>query len=160
MALGRTSAVPPLNPKKAKPQKTVAKPAEVPPPAPPPPADDPLPPPEFGKVQLLLKPSASDVSIEKSGEATDSRTTYTWHHAVAQESAGSKTDSSAPDEVPDIQTGKISSWPQLSYNLYLALRLPSQLPDEVIALSQHLTEQAATPLAKTDRFYDFVSQNI
>ena len=152
--------LPPLNTKKTKPEKAIAKPAEVPPPTAPPPADDPLPPPEFGKVQLLLRPSASDVSVEKSGEAADSRTIYTWHHAVAQESAGSKTDSSAPDEVPDIQTGKISSWPDLSYSLYLALRLPSQMPDEVIALSQHLTEQAATPLAKTERIYDFVSQKI
>jgi hypothetical protein len=152
--------LPSLNPKKTKPEKSPTKPAEVPPPAPPPPADDPLPPPESGKVQLLLRPSACDVSVEKSGEAADSRTIYTWHHAVAQESADNKTDSSASDEVPDIQAGKISSWPNLSYELYVALRLPSQLPDEVIALSQRLTEQAATPLAKTERIYDFVSQKI
>ncbi|MGA2097427.1 MAG: DUF3857 domain-containing protein [Candidatus Acidiferrum sp.] len=148
------------DPKKTKPEKAPTKPAEASPSAPPPPADDPLPPPEFGKVQLLLKPTASDVSVEKSGEAVDSRTIYTWHHAVPQESAGSKMDSSASDEVPDIQAGKISSWAELSYNLYLAFRLPTQLPDEVIALSQHLTEQASTPLVKTQRIYDFVSQKI
>lgn len=121
------------------------------------PPGEPLPPFEPGKLQLLLKPSASQVSIENSGDAENAQVAYAWHFSA--EPTPSK-DEAALEEVPDIEIGKNSRWPDLSYQLFHALALPLQLPDEVLKLAQQLTATVDKPTAKIERIYDFVSQKI
>jgi hypothetical protein len=118
---------------------------------------EPLPPFEPGKLQLLLKPSASQVSIENSGDSENALVSYTWHFSA--DSASGK-DEAALEQVPDIEIGKNSRWPDLSYQLFQALALPAQLPDEVLKLAQQLTATVEKPTAKIERIYDFVSQKI
>lgn len=122
--------------------------------------DDLLPPLETGKIQLLLKPSASHVSVEKSGESGNAQISYTWHlnHDDAELANGKET--AALEDVPDIEIARNSQWPSLSYRLFKVLSLPSQLPDQVVNLSQQLTASADKPIAKVERIYDFVSQKI
>jgi hypothetical protein len=121
------------------------------------PPEEPLPPFEPGKLQLLLKPSASQVSIENSGDSENAQVFYTWHFSA--EPASGK-DEAALEEVPDIEIGKNSRWPDLSYQLFKALTLPAQLPDEVLKLAQQLTATADKPTAKVEHIYDFVSQKV
>jgi hypothetical protein len=137
--------------------KRGAKPAEIPPPQPP---DKPLPPAEYGKVQLLVKPCASGASIEKSGEGSTAETSYQWKHTAASLAEFRSKDSADLQDIPDIEIGKTSYWSTLSYQLFVALSLPEQLPEAVIERSQQLVAQADTPRAKAERIYDFVSQKI
>jgi Domain of Unknown Function with PDB structure (DUF3857) len=122
--------------------------------------DEPPPPFESGKVQLLLKPSVSHVSMEKSGESGSAQISYTWHlsHAAAEPANGE--DAAALEDVPDIQIGKNYQWPELSYQLFKALALPSPLPNEVVRLSQQLAVSVDKPIARVEQIYDFVSQKI
>jgi hypothetical protein len=115
---------------------------------------------EPGKIQLLLKPSASHVSMEKSGESTSTEITFTWHltHDAAEPVSTQQTP--ALDDVPDIEIAKNSQWPALSYQLFKALSLPSQLPDQVVKLSQQLTASVDKPIAQVEHIYDYVSQKI
>ena len=123
------------------------------------PTEKALPPFERGQIQLLLKPAASQVSIEKSGESENAKVSYTWQINAAAEPASGKAENELED-VPDIEIGRNSQWPDLSYQLFQALGLPSQLPDEVVKLSEQLTAPASQPIAKIERIYDFVSQKI
>jgi hypothetical protein len=134
-----------------------AKPAEIPP-APPP--DEPLPSAEYGKLLLLVKPSASDPSIEKSSEGSNTQTSYTWKRAAISDQGVHDKESPLFESIPDIEIGKTSTWNSLSAQLFLALSVPAQLPEEVIALARQLTTQAATPRSKEESIYDFVSQKI
>ena len=137
-------------------QKKATTPAVSMPTAALPPAE-PLPPFEPGKLQLLLKPSASQVSVENSGDSENVQVSYTWHFSA--EPAPGK-EESTQEEVPDIEIGKNSRWPDLSYQLFQALALPAQLPDEVLKLAQQLAGTVDKPTAKIERIYDFVSQKI
>jgi uncharacterized protein DUF3857 len=146
-----------LTQKQKKQSTRLAKPAEIPP-APPP--DEPLPSAEYGKVLLLVKPSASGPSIEKSSEGSSAQTSYTWKHTAISDQGVHDKESPLFESIPDIEIGKTSTWNSLSAQLFLALSIPEQLPEEVIALAQQLTTQAATPRAKEEGIYDFVSQKI
>src|SRR5208337_2744855 len=64
-----------LHPKREKRVAQPAKPADA---APPPPPEETLPPIEFGKIELLVKPFAADVTVGKSGDGNDVLSTYTW----------------------------------------------------------------------------------
>lgn len=139
-------------------QKKTTPPVASPAPATIPP-EEPLPPFEPGKIQLLLKPVASKVSIEKSGEPENAQVSYTWQISAAKESATDK-DKPALEDVPDIEIGRNSRWPDLSYQLFRSLELPAQLPDEVVQRAQKLTATADKPAAKIEGIYDFVSQKI
>lgn len=121
--------------------------------------EEPLPPFEPGKVQFLLKPSAAQPLIEKSGESENLQVTYTWQISVAVEPASGEEDAALQD-VPDVEIGRNSSWPDLSYQLFQALALPSPLPEEIVTLSRKLTATADKPIAKVEHIYDFVSQKI
>jgi hypothetical protein len=149
----------PAHPNRVERPAKPVKPAEIPPPLQPQP-DEQLPPVEFGKFQLLVKPFASNASIEKSGEGSDALTTYTWTHSATALAEDPEKDSSALEDLPDVEIGKTSAWPRLSYQLFVALSLPPQLPEAVSKLSQQLTSQADTPRAKAESIYDFVSQKI
>ncbi|MGB2592963.1 MAG: DUF3857 domain-containing protein, partial [Candidatus Acidiferrum sp.] len=119
-----------------------------------------LPSPELGKVQLLLKPDAANPSVETLSGADDGRISYTWHHTSSStESADAKNPTSF-DELPDIEIGKISQWPSLSYELFQLFSPPTQMPVEVVKLSQQLTSPVDKPSAKLEHIYDFVSQKI
>jgi hypothetical protein len=146
-----------LTRKQKKPPIRPAKPEEIPP-APPP--DEPLPSAEYGKVLLVVKPSASGPSIERSGEGSNSQTSYTWKHTAISDQNVHDKESPLFESVPDIEIGKTSTWNSLSAQLFLALSIPAQLPDEVIALVKQLTTEPATPRAKEESIYDFVSQKI
>lgn len=121
---------------------------------------EPLPPLENGKIQLLLKPSVSRVSVEKVGDSSKAEVLFTWHLTADMWAASSGKEATALEDVPDIQIGRNSQWPDLSYQLFKAFSLPAQLPDEVVKLSQQLTASAAKPMAKAEKIYDFVSQRI
>jgi len=146
-----------LTRKQKKQSTSQTKPAEIPP-APPP--DEPLPPAEYGKVLLLVKPSASGSSIETSGEGSNTQTSYMWKHTAISDQGVHDRESPLFESVPDVEIGKTSTWNSLSAQLFLALAIPAQLPEEIIALAQQLTAQAATPRAKEENIYDFVSQKI
>src|SRR5208283_1527588 len=129
--------------------------AENPPPLPP---DEPLPPFEYDKVQIFVKPSVPLAAIEKSGDGSEARVSYTWHRAA--DAQGQDADLTKLADLPDIEVGKNSTWPSLSYELYEAIALPDRLPEEIIALGQQLILGANTPIAKTERIYDYVSQKV
>jgi len=135
--------------------------AENPPPLPP---DEPLPPLEYGKVQIFVKPSVPLATIEKSGDGSEARVSYTWHRAANAQ--GQDTELAELRDLPDLEVGKSSTWPSLSAELYEALELPDRsltqipLPEEIVALGQQLTVGANTHIAKTERIYDYVSQKI
>jgi hypothetical protein len=122
--------------------------------------DEPLPIAENGKVQILVKPSASDTSIEASQEAGNALVSYTWRRMPgSQESERGKV-SPPLENLPDIALGKISTWDSLSYQLYAAFSLPASLPGEVVKLSREIIGESKTPGDKAKRIYDFVSQKI
>jgi hypothetical protein len=133
------------------------KPAEIPrAPAP----DEPLPSAEYGKVLLLVKPSASDPSIEKSSVGSNTQISYNWKHTAMTDQGVHDKESPLFEDLPDIEIGKTSTWNSLSAQLFLPLSIPAQLPEEVIGLAHQLTTQTATPLAKEESIYNFVSQKI
>jgi hypothetical protein len=140
-------------------QKTTAPPNASRPSAPVTP-DEPLPPFEPGNIQILLKPSVSQVSMEKSGESGIAQISYTWQLTDDDTEPVNRKETAAWDDIPDIEIAKNSQWPSLSYQLFKALSLPSELPDQVVQLSEQLTASADKPMAKVERIYDFVSQKI
>jgi hypothetical protein len=127
---------------------------------PPKPAKESLPQAEYGKVQLIAKESVSRASIEKSGDGAGAKVTYTWQNKSAPRESRQTEDSPALKDLPDIEIGRTSRWPELSFKLYRMLSLPQQLPESVIALSKQLTAGAETPLAKSEAIYDFVAKKI
>ena len=139
-------------------KKTTPPPVSLPPAAIPP--GESLPPFELGKIQLLLKPSASHVSMEKSGESGNVQISYSWHLSHDDAELANAKETHALEDIPDIEIARNSEWPSLSYQLFKALSLPPQLPDQVVKLSQQLTASADKPIAKVERIYDFVSQKI
>ena len=145
------------HPKPAERGAKLPKPAEFPRPQSP---DKPLPAAEYGKVQLLVKPFASSTSIERSGQGNAADISYTWKHTAASLRKYQESESAGLEDLPDIEIGKTSYWSSLSYRLYVALSLPEQLPEEVTKLSQQLTTQADTTVAKAEYIYNFVSQKI
>jgi len=128
-----------------------------------PPAEIPgekLPNPAYGKVQLFVKPSGSNASIEKSGAGGDARVSYTWQHEARSSDSERAKDGIPEEDMPDLQMGIVTSWWALSHELYTALLLPQELPEAVTAKSRQLTEDAKTALEKAERIYDFVSRGI
>jgi hypothetical protein len=159
---GRPNLLPQIDPsllKLSNPKQKSAAPGNASRPSAPATPDE-LPALEPGKIQLLLKPSASQVSIEKSGEPASTQISFTWRltHDAAEPVPSQET--SALDDVPDIEIAKNSQWPALSYQLFKAFSLPSELPDQVLKLSQQLTASADKPIAQVERIYDYVSQKI
>jgi len=160
---GRPNPLPPMDPsllKLSNPNQKIATPRNSSQPSGPATTDDLLPTFEPGKIQLLIKPSASHVSMEKSGESGNVQISYTWHLNHDDAALVNAKETPALDDVPDIEIAKNSQWPSLSYQLFKALSLPSQLPDQVVKLSQQLTASADKPIVKVERIYDFVSQKI
>jgi Domain of Unknown Function with PDB structure (DUF3857) len=158
----RPDVLPQIDPsllKLSKPKQKSATARNAPPPSAPATPDE-LPAFEPGKIQLLLKPSASHVSIEKSSESAGTQISFTWHltHDAAELVPTQNT--SGLDDVPDIEIAKNSQWPALSYQLFKAFSLPTPLPDQVVELSQQLTASADKPIARVERIYDYVSQKI
>lgn len=141
----------PKKQKKTTPRSGSQPPAVIPP-------EEPLPPFERGKIQILLKPAVSHVSIENSGEPENAQISYAWQISAADPATAK--DHPALEDVPDIEIGRNSQWPDLSYQLFQALALPPELPDQVVKLSQQLTATADKPIAKVEHIYDFVSQKI
>jgi len=147
-----------LLPKPGKHRVPQTKPAEI---VPSPPPQETLPSAQYGKVQLLVKPSASTASIKQSGEESNAQISYSWNcSSNPQGEEPTKGSTAALDDIPDIEIGKNSTWSSLSYELFQSLLLPNQLPKEVVRKAAHLTVQANTPLAKTERIYNFISQKI
>ena len=124
------------------------------------PAGETLPKAEYGKVQLFAKRSIFGASIERSGQGNHARVAYTWHRKAASQESDRGKDLAAMEDIPDIEIGRTWQWPALSFKLYKALSLPDQLPADVIGLARQLTAGADTPVSKTERIYDFVSQKI
>jgi hypothetical protein len=124
------------------------------------PSGKPLPPAEYGRVQLLVRPYAPVASIEKSSEGLNAQVTYTWEQTPASMAKRQGKDSAGLEDIPDIEVGKNMDWSSLSYKLYTALSLPAQLPEMVIELAHQLTANTDTAVAKAERIYDFVSQKI
>jgi hypothetical protein len=121
------------------------------------PTGETLPRAEYGKIQLFAKKSVSNVSIERSGQGSDARVSYTWQSNAALQKSDRGQESTAPHDIPDIEVGRTLRWPGLSFKLYMALSLPDELPKTVIELSRQLTAGLETPLAKAEGIYDFVS---
>jgi len=121
------------------------------------PTGEALPPPEYGKIQLFVKPSVSRVSIERSGQGSDAQVSYTWQSNAALQKSNRGDESAALQDLPDIEVGRTWRWPGLSFKLYKALSLPDELPKTVIELSRQLTAGLETPLAKAEGIYDFIS---
>lgn len=125
------------------------------------PPEEPLPTFEYGKVQLLVRPSASTATIEKSGEGSAAWVSYLWKHSLSpHDDIDKSSDSSALEDVPDLQIARDSYWPSLSSQLYKMFSLPERLPEETTTLSQQLTARAETPKAKAERIYDFISEKV
>ena len=161
---GRPNLATPMDPallKLSNPKQKTAIPRDASHPTAPATPGEPLPAFEPGKIQLLLKPSAAHVSIEKSGQSGHAQISYTWHmnYHDATELLNRK-ETAASDDIADIEIAKSSQWPSLSYQLFKALSLPPELPDQVVKLSKQLTASAEKPIAKVERIYDFVSQKI
>jgi hypothetical protein len=160
---GRPRLVPPMDPSLLEPsnrkQKT-AMPHNRSRPSSPATPDEPLPPLEPGKIQLLLKPTVSHVLMEESGESGNDQISYTWRLNEDDAELVRRKETAALDDIPDIEIAKNSQWPSLSYQLFKALSLPAELPDQVVKLSEQLTASADKPIAKVERIYDFVSQKI
>jgi hypothetical protein len=160
---GPPNLVLPMDPsllKLSNPKQKTAMPPNASRPSAPATADEPLPPFEPGKIQLLLKPSVAHVSMEKSGESGNAQISYTWHLNAGDAELLNRKETAALDDIPDIEIAKNSQWPSLSYQLFKALSLPSELPDAVVELSKQLTASASKPMAKVECIYDFVSQKI
>jgi uncharacterized protein DUF3857 len=160
---GRPDLAPPIDrslPQLSNPKQKTAKPGHTSQPSAPATPDEPLPPFEPGKIQLLLKPSAAHVSMENSGESGNAQISYTWHVNDDATELINRKETAALDDIPDIEIATNSQWPSLSYQLFKALSLPSELPDQVVKLSGQLTASADKPIAKVERIYDFVSQKI
>jgi hypothetical protein len=160
---GRPDLVPPQDaslPKLANPKQKTATPRNASRPSAPATPDEPLPPFEPGSIQLLLKPSASQVATEKSGESGNAQISYTWQLSDGDAEPVHSKETAAFDDIPDIEIARNSQWPALAYQLFKALSLPSELPDQVVQLSEQLTASADKPKAKVERIYDFVSQKI
>jgi hypothetical protein len=158
---GRPHLVPPTDAsllKLSNPKQRTATPRNASRPRAPATPDQPLPPFEPGNIQLLLKPSVSQVSMEKSGESGNTQISYTWQLNDDDAEPVNRKETSTWDDIPDIEIAKNSQWPSLSYRLFKALSLPSELPDQVVQLSEQLTASADKPIAKVERIYDFVSQ--
>lgn len=122
--------------------------------------DAPVPTATYGKVQLFVKPSLSAASIQKSGEDGNARVSYTWQQMTGAQESDRGKDSPVLEDLPDVLVGKNSRWPWLSFELYSALQLPDHLPEEVTGFARQMTQGDVTPVAKTERIYDFVSQKI
>jgi hypothetical protein len=146
--------------KLSNPKQKTAMPPNVSRPSAPATADELLPPFEPGKIQLLLKPSVAQVSMEKSGESGNAQISYTWHLNDDDAELVKRKETAALDDIPDIEIAKNSQWPSLSYQLFKALSLPAELPEVVVKLSERLTASADKPMAKVERIYDFVSQKV
>jgi uncharacterized protein DUF3857 len=160
---GRPNLLPPIDPsllKLSDPKQNTATPRNVSRPSGHITLYEPLPTFEIGKIQLLLKPSASHVSMEKSGESGNIQISYTWHLNHDDAELAKAEETPASEDVPDIEIARNSQWPSLSYQLFKSLSLPSQLPDQVVKLSQQLTVSVDKPIAQVERIYDFVSQKI
>jgi len=119
-----------------------------------------LPAAEYGKFQVFTKPFGPPVSVETSGEGSEARTSFIWRPNLKLLESDDAQDSSAADETLDIEIGRTMRWPELSIKLYKSLELPDSLPPQVKELLRQLTTGAETPIAKTERIYDFVSKKI
>jgi Domain of Unknown Function with PDB structure (DUF3857) len=146
-----------VHPKRANRQAKSTTPAPVAAPLPP---EEPISPAEFGKIELLVKPSAANVVVEKTGGGSDALVNYSWTHSTSSPEDDSKKDSAEFDEIADIEIGTTWEWAQLSYQIYKTFSLPSKLPGEIVTRSRELTAQATTPRAKAESIYNFVSQKI
>jgi Domain of Unknown Function with PDB structure (DUF3857) len=121
------------------------------------PMADTLPQPEYGKIQLFVKPSASKVSIERSGQGSGAQVSLTWQSSGALQESDRADESGALQDLPDIEVGRTLRWPELSFKLYKVLSPPDELPKTINELSRQLSAGLETPLAKAEGIYDFVS---
>jgi Domain of Unknown Function with PDB structure (DUF3857) len=124
------------------------------------PMADTLPQAEYGKIQLFVKPSASKVSIERSGQGSGAQVSYTWQSDVALQKSDRGDESAALQDLPDIEVGRTWRSPELSFKLYKVLALPDELPKTINELSRQLTGALETPIAKSEGIYDFVSMKL
>jgi len=111
-------------------------------------------------IHLFVQGSTPAPSIERSGKSEDARVLYAWERTAAAKQPERRNDSSAVEDISDIEFGMSPSGWDLSHALYEALVLPDPLPEEITGLSQQLTQGAQTPVEKTERIYDFVSKKI
>jgi hypothetical protein len=111
-------------------------------------------------IHLFLQGSTPTPFIERSGKGEDARVLYTWERATSAKQPEARADSPAAEEMSDIEFGVSPSGWDLSHALSAGFVLPEPLPEEIIGLSQQLTQGAQTPIEKTERIYDFVSKKI
>ena len=119
-----------------------------------------LPPRDFTRAELFLKPSTPTVSIQKKLEGAESRVSYSWHSPLGTAESERSVELAAISEMADVELGLASTWWGLSHALYATLQGSDSLPKEVSDLSRQLTQGAKTDLEKAERIYDFVSQKI
>jgi hypothetical protein len=111
-------------------------------------------------IRLFVKASTPAPSIERSGKGEDARVLYVWQRTTSAKESERSNDSRSAEDMADVEFGISPSGWELSHALYAALLLPDPLPEQITELARQLTQGAETPVEKTERIYDFVSQKI
>jgi hypothetical protein len=110
------------------------------------------------KVRLYTSPGTSAAAIDESGDGPNPLVTYRWQ--VSSNAKSERAGEATPSE-PDVVLTTYESWQQLCKTRLVEFFGTTMVtPPEIEAKASALAPATATPQARIEAIYDFVSQKI